>query len=246
MSTQPSAPGRASSRFSRPVGYVRDLPIWTKLGLIMIVPTLATIIVGTVGSARPGRAGEQRRPGPRARRALRRRRQPRPLRCRTSGPSSSSCSARRRRTTERLKAEYATRQQQTDTANGRYRLSRSTLADIPDNLRALLDRIETQLGELPVLRSQVERPSPRCRCPPPSASTGCSSPTCSSIPDLSAQLTGDTTLTDRMRAAAAVATRQGVPGPGARSSSCRRWPTATCPRPSAATTSPRSRARSWR
>ena len=49
MSNQPSAPGAASSRFARPIGFVRDLPIWTKLGLIMIVPTIATIVVGTAG-----------------------------------------------------------------------------------------------------------------------------------------------------------------------------------------------------
>src|SRR5215831_9043335 len=49
VSKQPGAPGRATSRVSRPVGWIRDLPIWTKLGLIMIVPTLATIVVGTAG-----------------------------------------------------------------------------------------------------------------------------------------------------------------------------------------------------
>src|SRR2546421_3706209 len=31
------------------MGRLRDLPIWSKLGLIMIVPTIATIIVGTAG-----------------------------------------------------------------------------------------------------------------------------------------------------------------------------------------------------
>ena len=49
VSKQPSAPGAVSSRFARPIGWVRDLPIWTKLGLIMIVPTIATIVVGTAG-----------------------------------------------------------------------------------------------------------------------------------------------------------------------------------------------------
>ena len=49
MSTQPSAPGKVPSGLSRPVGWLRDLPIWTKLGLIMIVPTIATIVVGTAG-----------------------------------------------------------------------------------------------------------------------------------------------------------------------------------------------------
>src|SRR5688572_18040630 len=37
------------SRLRKPVGRLRDLPIWSKLGLIMIVPTIATIVVGTAG-----------------------------------------------------------------------------------------------------------------------------------------------------------------------------------------------------
>jgi hypothetical protein len=37
------------SRLRRPAGRLRDLPIWSKLGLIMLVPTLATIIVGVSG-----------------------------------------------------------------------------------------------------------------------------------------------------------------------------------------------------
>jgi len=34
-------------RLRTPAGRLRDLPIWSKLGLIMIVPTIATIVVGT-------------------------------------------------------------------------------------------------------------------------------------------------------------------------------------------------------
>jgi signal transduction histidine kinase len=37
------------SRLRRPADRLRDLPIWSKLGLIMLVPTLATIIVGVSG-----------------------------------------------------------------------------------------------------------------------------------------------------------------------------------------------------
>ncbi|PZM88699.1 MAG: hypothetical protein DIU79_16455, partial [Actinobacteria bacterium] len=37
------------SRLRWPLGRLRDLPIWSKLGIIMIVPTLATILVGTNG-----------------------------------------------------------------------------------------------------------------------------------------------------------------------------------------------------
>ena len=50
MSKRPNAGGNAVlSRLRRPVGRLRDMPIWSKLGLIMIVPTLATIVVGTNG-----------------------------------------------------------------------------------------------------------------------------------------------------------------------------------------------------
>ena len=41
--------GPNPSRLRKPVGRLRDLPIWSKLGLIMIVPTIATIVVGTAG-----------------------------------------------------------------------------------------------------------------------------------------------------------------------------------------------------
>src|SRR5215218_8544038 len=37
------------SRLRRPAGRLRDLPIWSKLGLIMLVPTLATVVVGVNG-----------------------------------------------------------------------------------------------------------------------------------------------------------------------------------------------------
>jgi signal transduction histidine kinase len=182
---------------------VRDLPIWTKLGLIMIVPTLATIIVGTVGLLDQV---EQASNADRARalavlsgdggnlvHALQDERAA-VIQLLSAPPSD----------TERLKAEYATRQQGTDTANARYRLSRSTLADIPENLRVLLDRVETQLGELPVLRSQVSNVS---EVPLTTAERQYRIliDDLLTIPDVAAQLTGDTTLADRMRAAAAVA-----------------------------------------
>ena len=47
MSKRPKTANAVMSRLRRPVGRLRDLPIWSKLGLIMIVPTLATIVVGT-------------------------------------------------------------------------------------------------------------------------------------------------------------------------------------------------------
>ena len=49
MSKRPKTANAVMSRLRRPAGRLRDLPIWSKLGLIMLVPTLATIIVGTQG-----------------------------------------------------------------------------------------------------------------------------------------------------------------------------------------------------
>ncbi|WP_018254244.1 sensor histidine kinase [Salinispora mooreana] len=49
MSKRPKTAGSLLSRLRRPAGRLRDLPIWSKLGLILIVPTVATVVVGTSG-----------------------------------------------------------------------------------------------------------------------------------------------------------------------------------------------------
>ena len=47
MSKRPTTGGTpALSRMRGLVGYLRDRPIWVKLGLIMMVPTMATVVVG--------------------------------------------------------------------------------------------------------------------------------------------------------------------------------------------------------
>jgi methyl-accepting chemotaxis protein len=108
-------------------------------------------------------------------------------------------------TIERLRDDYEKQQTETETANADYRFRRSTLADVPDNLRELLDRIEAQLSELSQLRSQVaDRDDVSLTIA--EDRYGVLVQDLLEIRDLSAQLTGDTTLTDRMRAAAAVAT----------------------------------------
>src|SRR4051812_48508510 len=45
-------PTSGTSKFSRlrlPTSWLRNAPIWSKLGLIMVVPTLATVVVGVLG-----------------------------------------------------------------------------------------------------------------------------------------------------------------------------------------------------
>jgi len=204
VSKQQSAPGRVSSRFARPVGWVRDLPIWTKLGLIMIVPTLATIVVGTAGlldqvqqASNAERARSLAVLSGDAGNLVHRLQDERAIAIQLLNAPGADI--------ERLKDDFTKQQERTEAANVRYRLSRSTLADVPDNLRALLDQIEKQLGELSVMRSQIEG---RSKVPLSIAERRYRVLISDllDIRDLSAQLTGDTTLTDRMRAAAAVAT----------------------------------------
>ncbi len=204
MSKQQNAPGRVSSRFSRPVGWVRDLPIWTKLGLIMIVPTLATIVVGTAGlldqvqqASNAERARSLAVLSGDAGNLVHRLQDERAIAIQLLNAANPDI--------ERLKNDYAQQQELTEAANVKYRLSRSTLADVPDNLRALLDQIEKQLGEMPVMRTQV---ASRNKIPLSIAERRYRVLISDllDIRDLSAQLTGDTTLTDRMRAAASVAT----------------------------------------
>ena len=102
------------------------------------------------------------------------------------------------------KNTYGAQADKTNEANSRYRLSRSTLGDLPDNLRALLDQVETQLGELPVRRSQIQD---RGKITLSTAENGYEVLISDllEIRELSAQITGDTTLADRLRAAGAVA-----------------------------------------
>jgi signal transduction histidine kinase len=193
----------ASSRFARPIGFVRDLPIWTKLGLIMIVPTIATIVVGTAGlldQVEQASGAERARSltvlagdagalvhGLQDERAL-------AIRLLNASPAE----------VEPLTAAYAKQQEATEAAKARYRVTRTTIADTPENLGALLDDIESNMGELPVIRDQAAK-----RTMPLSVAEQRYRVLISDlleIRDLSAQLTGDTTLTDRMRAAAAIAT----------------------------------------
>jgi signal transduction histidine kinase len=204
VSKQPSAPGAKSSLFARPIGFVRDLPIWTKLGLIMIVPTIATIVVGTAGLLDQV---EQASGAERAR-----------LLTVLSGEAGALVhSLQDERTTaiqllysppaslEARKTAYTAQQAKTEAAKARYLLNRTTIAEVPPNLRTLLDSIQAQLGQLQTLRGQVTE----LNKVPLSIAERRYRVLISDlleIRDLSAQLTGDTTLTDRMRAAASVAT----------------------------------------
>ena len=206
MSTQQSAPGAAPSRITRPVSWLRDLPIWTKLGLIMIVPTLATIIVGTTGLLEHVDAANN---ADRARtlvgiagdagtlvHALQGERAVADQLLDVQNPDA--------KTTAALTAGYTKAAGLTDLATGQYHLSRSTLADVPDNLDGRLGDIENDLAQLPALRAQVADRS-KISLSAAEQRYGNLITELLSIRDLAAQLTGDTTLTARLQAAGAIA-----------------------------------------
>jgi hypothetical protein len=206
VSKQPSAPGHGhvSTRFARPIGFVRDLPIWTKLGLIMIVPTIATIVVGTAGLLDQV---EQASGAERARSLT--------VLSGDAGALVHSLQEERMQAIKLLyspssvletqKAQYSEVQKKTEAAKTKYGLSRSTIAEVPTNLRTLLDGIQVQLGQLEALRAQVVSLT---QIPLSIAERRYRVLITDllEIRDLSPRLTGDTTLTDRMRAAASVAT----------------------------------------
>jgi signal transduction histidine kinase len=172
----------------------------------MIVPTIATIVVGTAGLVNQvGQASNAERA-----RSL----------AVLSGDAGNlvhrlqderafavqllSVKSARADQNERVKTEYSKQQEKTDTANAKYRQTRSTLPAVPDNLRALLDKIETQLGELPVMRNQVEALN-KVPLTVTERRYQVLIADLLQIRDVSAQLTGDITLSDRMRAAAQIA-----------------------------------------
>jgi signal transduction histidine kinase len=188
----------------KPVSWLRDLPIWTKLGLILIVPIISTIIVGSFGlsdkiasatnaeraqtlAALSGDAGN----------LVHALQNERAVAVQLLDADGSDVAA--------MTAEYTKATQATDDANRDYTFRRGTLSDVPATLQGFLDGITSELGELQQLRSQVAERSKI-------AGTSVSDTYTVDIADLinirtlAAQLTGDSTLTARLAAASAIAT----------------------------------------
>ena len=156
---QTTTPTTLSSRLRVPVGRLRDLPIWSKLGLIMIVPIAATVVVGVNGLVNNiGDANNADRT-----RTL-------------SGLSADAAGLAQELQSERAKAtlllgaqpgqaattalnEFKRQTDITDTVAKTYRLHRSGLADINADFRTRLGNIDTELGDLPVLRQQITDPN---------------------------------------------------------------------------------------
>ena len=204
MSKRPTTREPVSSRLRLPVGRLRDLPIWSKLGLIMIVPIIATIVVGTNGLVKNiGEANDADRA-----RTL-------------SGLSAQASALVHELQSERsnaalllgvigkeggveARAVFERQIQKTDDASKDYRLTRSGLVDPPDDFRKQLAVIDTQLLDLPGMRKQITDGGKEL---PASTVVGRYRTLIDdllSIRDASAELSNNPTLGADMRAAAAI------------------------------------------
>ncbi|SCG43028.1 sensor histidine kinase [Micromonospora inositola] len=203
MSKRPKTAGSFLSRLRRPASRLRDMPIWSKLGLIMIVPTIATVVVGTTGLVDHLQTlNNANRTGDLANLIG------------YSGELIDTLQDERTAAvlllsadTAQAKTPYTAAYDQVNTkvdhAKDQYSQQRAKLNDLPATLDNLLDGIDQNLTDLPGTRSQVINgkmvTSQAIR-----EYEGLISDLLA-IRDSSTQLAGDSDLSDRMRAAAAIA-----------------------------------------
>ncbi|WP_246273685.1 sensor histidine kinase [Phytohabitans houttuyneae] len=195
------------SRLRRPLGRLRDLPIWSKLGLIMIVPTLATIGVGTngliehLGTANDADRARTLSQLSEASGALVHNLQnERAAAAMLLGVKPTDQAGK-----QRYNDAYTKVQPTVDETKRPYQQERNALNadDLPVNFRDALTAIDQRLADLPAIRSQVTNGKLQLSQASNNYTTLLSG--LISVRDSSAQLAGDTTLGDQMRATAALA-----------------------------------------
>lgn len=180
------------------------MPIWSKLGLIMIVPTIATIVIGTSGLIENvDTLNEATRARDLAELTA------------ASGELVDQLQDERAAAVLVLGAEKDAKARQqylqtyrelhgsVDQAKTLYLQERSDLLNLPSNLDGLLTRVDDSVTDLPGVRSQVTNSSLELFAAARSYEGLISD--LLDVRDSSAQLAGDPGLSDRMRAAAAVA-----------------------------------------
>jgi hypothetical protein len=203
VSKRPRTANAVMSRLRRPAGRLRDLPIWSKLGLIMLVPTLATILVGVNGLVDHI---DEASNAERARTLASLSQVSGDLVDHLQNERSfavmilaSPDDAARNKALKLYNAEHPL----VENARRPYAQQKASLNDLPSKLTVLLGRLDRNLEDLPALRSQVANRSLKL-----SEASDNYQVLLSDLLDLrdsSAQLAGDTTLSDHMRTAASVA-----------------------------------------
>ncbi|MFI6821886.1 nitrate- and nitrite sensing domain-containing protein [Micromonospora sp. NPDC050187] len=202
MSKRPKTAGSFLSRMRRPAGRLRDMPIWSKLGLIMIVPTIATVVVGTNGLIdhldtlnSANRAGDLAHLTGYSGELVDTLQDERAAAVLLLGANAQ--------TREQYNKAYTDVHKQVDRARAPYSRQRAELDGLPVNFEKVLDRIDQSLQDLPGTRSQVFNN----RLPLTDAARSYEGliNDLLDIRDSASQLAGDTDLSERMRAVAASA-----------------------------------------
>jgi signal transduction histidine kinase len=203
VSKRPKTATGVMSRLRRPADRLRDLPIWSKLGLIMLVPTLATIIVGVSGlvdhidtASNAERARNlavlseasgglvDRLQNERAYGVM----------VKTYGNTPVGAAA--------LKA-YNGEHNAVDQAKVPYSQQKAALDDVPPKVATLLLRLDRNLEELPSKRSQIANKTLQVDDIEDTYNILIND--LLTVRDVSAQLSTDTELSDHLRTVAAVA-----------------------------------------
>ncbi|GAA3929379.1 sensor histidine kinase [Actinoplanes auranticolor] len=204
MSKRPKTANAVMSRLGRSSGRLRDLPIWSKLGLIMLVPTLATVVVGTSGLIdHINEASDAER-------------------ARTLSVLSQAAgglvdhlqneraygvmiATTKKNTPERAAADeaYKNEHPKVDAAKLPYSQQKAALDDVPEPVQILLKRLDSNLLELPATRSRTangDYETPELRENYDKLINDLLN-----VRDASAQLAQDTNLSTKLRVVAAVA-----------------------------------------
>ncbi|MER5455457.1 nitrate- and nitrite sensing domain-containing protein [Micromonospora sp. NPDC002389] len=210
MSKRPKTAGSFLSRMGRPVGRLRDMPIWSKLGLIMIVPTIATVVVGTSGLvdhldslSDANRAGDLAELIGHSGSLVDGLQDERTAAVLLLGLEPQSAGQAESEEKKKASALYSEVSGAVDRATDPYSSQRSDLTDLPPSLQELLTQIDERLGDLPGTRSQVINGKFKITDTLQSYDELINQ--LLSVRDSASQLAGDNDLSDRMRASAAVA-----------------------------------------
>jgi len=190
------------SRLRRPADRLRDLPIWSKLGLIMLVPTLATIIVGVSGlvdhintASNAERARSLSVLSQSAGGLIDHLQNERAyaVMIQTLGDSAPASA----------KKAYTSEAALVDQSKLGYSQQRLTVGDVPYKVNILLTRLDNNLSDLPATRTQAA--DGKLPLDQLNATYNGLISDLLSVRDDSAELADDTELADHMRAVAAVA-----------------------------------------
>ncbi|HEY0700355.1 MAG TPA: nitrate- and nitrite sensing domain-containing protein, partial [Micromonospora sp.] len=155
MSKRPKTGSSFRSRLRRPFGRLRDMPIWSKLGLIMIVPTIATVVVGTSGLVdhldtlnNANRAHGLANLSMASGELVDRLQDERTAAALLLGATDAQAK-------QKYKNRYAALHAQVDEAKAPFSQQRADLGELPSTFEGMLERIDQNLVDLPALRSQV-------------------------------------------------------------------------------------------